>query len=97
VAETVHDSPDVHGATPASSEPLVEQHAWPSEPHALHVPAIPVARLRPAQPSPLVQEPLLLVPQQVWPDAPQAAHLSPVAETTQLKPAVHSVSPLQHG
>jgi hypothetical protein len=44
-----------------------------------------------------MQLPPLLVPQQIWLDAPHTAHLSPAAETTQLKPAPHSMSPAQQG
>jgi hypothetical protein len=84
---------------PASAAaPAVEQHTCPAPPQVLQVPGIPCAAFRAAQPSPALQVPLLPFPQQICPEAPQAAeHLSPVAETTQVRPVLHSVWPGQHG
>jgi hypothetical protein len=44
-----------------------------------------------------LQVPALLLPQQTWFAPPHAAaHLSPVADSTQVRPVVHSVAPGQH-
>jgi hypothetical protein len=96
---TMQASGVMHAVMPASAgTPTVEQQTWPEPPQVAHMPGAPWPALRPAQPSPALQVPLLLLPQQICPDAPQAvAHTSPVGETTQVSPVVHAVWPGQHG
>jgi hypothetical protein len=94
---TMHASGVMQAVMPASAgTPAVEQHTWPEPPHVAHMPGTPMPALRPAQPSPLLQVPALLLPQQICPEAPQAvAHTSPVDETTQVSPVVHAFWPGQ--
>jgi hypothetical protein len=67
--------PPVQGVAPP-------QHACPSAPQAVQVPAVPLARALPVQANPVaVQVPLFPVPQQGCPDPPQAPHMLPPAET----------------
>jgi hypothetical protein len=92
VVDTEHESPVMHCTIPESAAPVV-QHAWFAPPHVPHIPGTFIGALRPAQPRPAVQVPLLPFPQQTWPDAPHVEHVSPVAERTHVKPVVHSVAP----
>jgi hypothetical protein len=97
VAPIVHASGVMQAVMPASAgTPAVEQQIWPDPPQVVHMPGTPWLALRPPQPSPALQVPLLLLPQQICPDAPHAgAHTSPVDETTQVSPVVHSFWPGQ--
>jgi hypothetical protein len=88
----MHASGVMHAVMPASAgTPASEQHTWPEPPQVAHMPGTPWPALRPEQPSPLLQVPLLLLPQQICPEAAQdGAQTSPAGETTQVNPVLHA-------
>jgi hypothetical protein len=57
------------------------------------VPGVPLARLRPAQTSPVEQVPLPPMPQQGWLSAPQVAHWLAVAASTHSCGDVQALAP----
>jgi hypothetical protein len=94
VVPTKQVSGAMHWVMPASGTAV--QQTWPLPPQGPHMPGTLAPALRPPQPSPLLQVPALLLPQQIWPEAPQVAvQTSPLADSTQVKPVLHSVAPPQ--
>jgi hypothetical protein len=79
---------------PAPHGVALAQHAWPSPPHAMHVPPPPPS-LWPWQASPLWQLP---PPQQACPAAPQDEHVpapKPPPGLSQPRPVLHIENPQQ--
>ena len=92
--DIVQRSPDMQALTPPSPPPpMVVQQGWPAPPHAPQVPGIPEPVLRPAQPNPVEQVPLLPEPQQGWASPPQVPQAAPVAASVQPSPDMQALTP----
>jgi hypothetical protein len=76
---------------------LPAQHCWPTPPHEVHVPGMPMPALRPVQTLVIVfvHVPLLPTPQHGPLSAPQVPHWLPPVATRQALGAVHML-PAQH-